>query len=179
MKNKERVKLLFRAVLMDASSGIVVNVGVLELVTLILLFCGMLHLTRGLEERGDENQDGVENNKVELRWRQGEVERKRETMATWRGGREKGELADWRHDQEDRGQPWHKEGRSEVGSRDCVTVLSEEDQAKREELQTTGVVQRSGIDEARSGKFYAVRRGRQTGIFTSWEDCRLQVEGYS
>ena len=85
---------------------------------------------------------------------------------------------DWRHDQEDREQPWHKEGRSEVGSRDCVTVLPEEDQTKREELQTTGMVRRSGIDEARSGKFYVVRRGRQTGIFTRWEDCRLQVEGY-
>ena len=68
MKNKGRVKLLFWVVLMGASSGLVVKVGILELVTLILLFCGMLHLTRGLEERGDENQEGVENNKVEHRW---------------------------------------------------------------------------------------------------------------
>ena len=27
-------------------------------------------------------------------------------------------------------------------------------------------------------KVYAVRRGRTTGIFTSWEDCKAQVDGY-
>ena len=28
-------------------------------------------------------------------------------------------------------------------------------------------------------RFYAVRRGRQTGIFTSWPECRRQVNGFS
>lgn len=28
-------------------------------------------------------------------------------------------------------------------------------------------------------KFYAVRAGRQTGIFTSWDDCRRQVTGFA
>lgn len=28
-------------------------------------------------------------------------------------------------------------------------------------------------------KFYAVRKGRKTGIFTSWEECRAQVHGFS
>lgn len=28
-------------------------------------------------------------------------------------------------------------------------------------------------------KFYAVRSGRQTGIFTSWDDCKRQTDGYS
>lgn len=28
-------------------------------------------------------------------------------------------------------------------------------------------------------KYYAVRAGRQTGLFTSWEDCKAQVQGYS
>ena len=28
-------------------------------------------------------------------------------------------------------------------------------------------------------KFYAVRNGRETGIYTSWEECRKQVEGFS
>ena len=28
-------------------------------------------------------------------------------------------------------------------------------------------------------KFYAVRTGRQTGIFTSWDDCRRQVTGFA
>ena len=28
-------------------------------------------------------------------------------------------------------------------------------------------------------RFYAVRRGRQTGIFTSWPECRRQVNGIS
>ena len=28
-------------------------------------------------------------------------------------------------------------------------------------------------------KFYAVKAGRQTGLFTSWDDCKAQVQGYS
>lgn len=28
-------------------------------------------------------------------------------------------------------------------------------------------------------KYYAVRSGRKTGIFTSWEECKKQVMGYS
>lgn len=28
-------------------------------------------------------------------------------------------------------------------------------------------------------KYYAVKAGRQTGLFTSWTDCKAQVEGYS
>ena len=28
-------------------------------------------------------------------------------------------------------------------------------------------------------KYYAVRRGRQVGIYTSWADCRAQVHGYA
>ncbi|KAK3302741.1 uncharacterized protein B0T15DRAFT_562740 [Chaetomium strumarium] len=30
-----------------------------------------------------------------------------------------------------------------------------------------------------SPKFYAVRRGRVTGIFTTWEEARPQVDGFS
>ena len=29
-----------------------------------------------------------------------------------------------------------------------------------------------------AGKFYAVKAGRQTGIFNSWEECKKQVDGY-
>lgn len=28
-------------------------------------------------------------------------------------------------------------------------------------------------------KYYAVRRGSQTGIYSEWEDCRINVQGYS
>ncbi len=28
------------------------------------------------------------------------------------------------------------------------------------------------------GKFYAVRNGRKTGIFTSWDECREQTDGF-
>ncbi len=28
-------------------------------------------------------------------------------------------------------------------------------------------------------KFYAVKQGRNTGIFTTWDDCKAQVQGYS
>lgn len=30
-----------------------------------------------------------------------------------------------------------------------------------------------------SGKYYAVRNGRKTGIYTTWEECKEQVNGYS
>lgn len=30
-----------------------------------------------------------------------------------------------------------------------------------------------------ASKFYAVRRGKSTGIFLSWEECKKQVDGYS
>lgn len=29
------------------------------------------------------------------------------------------------------------------------------------------------------GKFYAVKNGRKTGIFTTWDECKAQVDGYS
>lgn len=29
-----------------------------------------------------------------------------------------------------------------------------------------------------AGKFYAVKAGRKTGIFNSWEECKRQVDGY-
>ena len=32
---------------------------------------------------------------------------------------------------------------------------------------------------AKGKKVYAVRKGRTTGIFTSWEDCKEQVDGYA
>lgn len=31
----------------------------------------------------------------------------------------------------------------------------------------------------RMSKYYAVKKGRQTGIFSSWEECEKQVKGYS
>ena len=27
-------------------------------------------------------------------------------------------------------------------------------------------------------KYYAVKKGRKTGIFTTWDDCKAQVNGY-
>lgn len=31
---------------------------------------------------------------------------------------------------------------------------------------------------AKSGKVYAVRKGRKTGVFNSWHECQIQVKGY-
>ena len=37
-----------------------------------------------------------------------------------------------------------------------------------------------GIDKLAKGKkVYAVRKGRSTGIFLSWEECRSQIDGFS
>lgn len=30
-----------------------------------------------------------------------------------------------------------------------------------------------------AGKFYAVRKGKKTGIFLTWEECKKNVDGYS
>lgn len=32
---------------------------------------------------------------------------------------------------------------------------------------------------AKKGKVYAVKKGRTTGIFTSWDDCKAQVDGFA
>nr|CAI6686381.1 BPK_HP1_G0044130.mRNA.1.CDS.1 [Saccharomyces cerevisiae] len=31
---------------------------------------------------------------------------------------------------------------------------------------------------ARQGNFYAVRKGRETGIYNTWNECKNQVDGY-
>lgn len=31
----------------------------------------------------------------------------------------------------------------------------------------------------KNSKFYAVKSGRKTGVFTTWEECKEQVQGYS
>ena len=28
------------------------------------------------------------------------------------------------------------------------------------------------------GKYYAVRKGRNTGIFNTWEECKKQINGF-
>src|SRR5699024_4670964 len=33
-------------------------------------------------------------------------------------------------------------------------------------------------DDTMAKKFYAVRKGKKTGIFTSWDECKQQVHGY-
>ena len=30
-----------------------------------------------------------------------------------------------------------------------------------------------------ASKFYAVRKGKKTGIFMTWDECKSQVQGYS
>ena len=37
----------------------------------------------------------------------------------------------------------------------------------------------TGEEHMASKKFYAVRNGREPGIYTTWEDCKKQVEGFS
>ncbi|MBE6041824.1 MAG: ribonuclease HII, partial [Clostridiales bacterium] len=60
---------------------------------------------------------------------------------------------------------------------------------KFEEEQTSGIVAWGGTDGAGDGaderkknlakkKVYAVKKGRTTGIFTSWDDCKAQVDGF-
>ena len=52
---------------------------------------------------------------------------------------------------------------------------------KFEEEQTTGRVAwgTKGTDDlAKSKKIYAVKKGKTTGIFMTWEDCKAQVDGF-
>ena len=34
------------------------------------------------------------------------------------------------------------------------------------------------MDDLAKTKFYAVKKGRQTGIFLTWAQCQEQVKGY-
>lgn len=36
-----------------------------------------------------------------------------------------------------------------------------------------------GVSKQTAGKYYAVKRGYQVGVFTNWDDCKRQVNGYS
>ena len=38
---------------------------------------------------------------------------------------------------------------------------------------------RKGKEKVAKSKVYAVKKGRTTGIFTSWDDCRAQVDGFA
>ena len=56
---------------------------------------------------------------------------------------------------------------------------------KFEEEQSTGKIAWGNTDTekgtgtvAKSGKVYAVRKGRTTGLFMSWEDCKAQTDGF-
>ena len=34
------------------------------------------------------------------------------------------------------------------------------------------------MEVLKMSKFYAVKQGRQTGIFSSWKECEAQVKGF-
>lgn len=36
-----------------------------------------------------------------------------------------------------------------------------------------------GTDKGGSQKYYAVRKGRKTGVFTNWKDCEEQIMGFA
>jgi len=41
------------------------------------------------------------------------------------------------------------------------------------------MINKLGDEWMAAKKFYAVKVGRQTGLFTNWADCKAQVQGYS
>ncbi len=51
---------------------------------------------------------------------------------------------------------------------------------EEENASASGTASAKGTDEvAKGNKVYAVRKGRATGIFLTWDDCRSQVEGFA
>lgn len=51
---------------------------------------------------------------------------------------------------------------------------------EEENASASGTASAKGTDEvAKGNKVYAVRKGRTTGIFLTWDDCRSQVEGFA
>lgn len=51
---------------------------------------------------------------------------------------------------------------------------------EEENASASGTASAKGTDEvAKGNKVYAVRKGRATGIFLTWDDCRAQVEGFA
>ena len=36
-----------------------------------------------------------------------------------------------------------------------------------------------GVINLSKKKFYAVRKGKEVGIFNTWDDCKAQVNGFS
>ena len=147
-------RLFVRASLIGLSTGLVVDIGITELVILILLFCGILQMTRSLEEERTAEADR------EVGWsgKEGRIEEKKSSRLK---------------------EKWTEHGLTAeggicIGCRGLAQPL-ERAVVRQEERQIRGAV----TEERRGRKFYAVLRGRQPGIYTGWGDCKLQVEGFS
>ena len=158
MRNWGGVKVFVQATLICLSSILIVDVGMTEFLAPILLYCGMLHMTRMLEGERNEVTKGESRD-----WRL-EVKRKMEQES----------MCATRLD----------EGKEERVCGRCQGSFQPQERqrersGRKEDLQGGEGYGKPGAGEKGGGKFYAVLRGRQAGIYRNWEDCRLQVEGYS
>lgn len=149
MRNRGGIRLFIQAALIGVSTDLIVEMGITELVTLIFLFCGLLHMTWGLgEERNEETQSD---------------------SGSRSGARG---LTEEQQSQEDVEHTRHKGGADKlcIGCRRELQLLEyqgERTVERREEHQEAEGWRRSGIDKRKNGKFYAVLRGRHPAIYTS------------
>ena len=55
----------------------------------------------------------------------------------------------------------------------------DEDPGTKHRPAKTGGTEKETAEVAKGKKVYAVKKGRTTGIFMSWDDCRAQVDGFA
>jgi viroplasmin and RNaseH domain-containing protein len=66
----------------------------------------------------------------------------------------------------------------DIESEDVIDILIRSERSSSKSKQSDPDV-KPGSPHNKGHKFYGVRRGRTPGIYSSWEECQTQVEGFS
>ena len=70
-------------------------------------------------------------------------------------------------------------GKTEIHRLTFLKKFDEDPQTGHTKAASSGISDKEAAKVAKGKKVYAVRKGRVTGIFTTWDDCKAQVDGFA
>ena len=70
-------------------------------------------------------------------------------------------------------------GKTDIHRRTFLKKFDEDPETGHTKSNGSGNNNKEASTVAKGKKVYAVRKGRVTGIFTSWDDCKAQVDGFA
>lgn len=70
-------------------------------------------------------------------------------------------------------------GKTPIHRLSFLKKFDEDQSTKHRTAKAAGDSEKETAEMAKGKKVYAVKKGRTTGIFMSWDDCRAQVDGYA